>query len=81
MARPQPEQAERCASCHSHTGHSNRPGVATPYSVGLPHSTQSAYGGPATRPAGAAGAGQYDSVPVGASTSSMPPSVLSPGAR
>jgi hypothetical protein len=42
----QPEQAVRCASCHSHTGQSVMPLCDSGYSVGSRHSTHSAYGGP-----------------------------------
>ncbi|ROP46278.1 hypothetical protein EDD94_5933 [Streptomyces sp. PanSC9] len=41
-----PEQAVRCASCHSHTGQSVMPRYDSGYSVGSWHSTHSAYGGP-----------------------------------
>jgi hypothetical protein len=40
----QPEQAVRCASCHSHTGQYVAPRVLAGCSVGSPHSTQSATG-------------------------------------
>lgn len=42
----QPEQAVRCASCHSHTGHRVIPLYDSGYSVGFRHWTHSAYGGP-----------------------------------
>jgi len=40
-----PEQAVRCASCHSQTGHSVIPLYDSRYSVGSRHSTHSAYTG------------------------------------